>query len=64
MPLFRIISEQIMEVEAMNLTACYLAQKLVGLEDIEGDRFHVVCASAESSPDKRFLQSLKKNIPD
>ena len=58
MPLFRItISDQIMEVEAMNLTACYLAQKLVCLEDIEGGKFDVVCISAESATDKhsRFL---------
>ena len=50
-----------MEVEAMNLTAWYLAQKLICLEDIEGGKFDVVCASAESATDKPFLQSLKKN---
>ena len=44
--LFRIISDQIMEVKAMNLTAWYLAEKLVYLEDIEGDKFDVVCALA------------------
>ena len=48
MPLFIIISDQIMEVEAMDLTACYLAQKLVCLEDIEGGKLDVVCASTES----------------
>ena len=50
-----------MEVESMNFTAWYLAQKLVCLEDIEGGKFDVVCASAESATDKRFLQSLKKS---
>ena len=50
-----------MEVEANNFTACNLAQKLVCLEDIEGGKFVVVYASAESATDKRFLQSLKKN---
>lgn len=45
----------------MNLIACYLAQKLVCLEDIEGGKFGVVCASAETFTDKQFLQSLKKN---
>ena len=34
-PLFRIINYQIMEVEAMNLAGCNLAQKLICLEDIE-----------------------------
>ena len=48
-----------MEVEAMNLTAWYLAQKLVCLEDIEGGKFDDGCASAESVTDKWFLQSLK-----
>ena len=52
-----------MEVEASNynLTACNLAQKLVCLEDIEGDKFVVVYALAESAKDNRLLQSLKKN---
>ena len=45
----------------MNLTFCNLAQKLVCLEGIEGGQFGVVCASAESATDNRFLQSLKKN---
>ena len=51
-----------MEVEANNFTACNLAQKLICLEDvdIEGDKFVVCFASAESAIDKRFLQSLKK----
>ena len=53
-----------MEVEAMNLTAWYFAQKLVCLEDIEGGKFDVSCASAESSTDKRFLQSLKKKTTE
>ena len=44
----------------MNLTACNLAQKLDSLQDIEGGKFEVVYASAESATDKRFLQSLKK----
>ena len=38
-----------------------LAQQLVCLEDIEGGKFVVVCASAESATENRFLQSLKKN---
>ena len=59
-PLFRIINDQVMEVEASNLTACNLAQKLLCL-DIEGFKFDVVYAPAESATDKRFLQSLKKN---
>ena len=64
-PLFSIISDQIMEVEAMNLTAWYFAQKLVCLEDIEGGKFDVACASTElSATDKRFLQSLKKNTTE
>ena len=50
------VNDQIMDVEAMNLTACNLAQKLACLEDIEGNKFLVVCASAESVTDKRFLQ--------
>ena len=50
-----------MEVEANNFTACNLAQKLVCLEDIEGGKFIVVYASAETATDKRFLQSLKKD---
>ena len=58
-PLFRIIRDQIMEVEAMNFTAWYLAQKLVCLEDTEGGKFDVVCASAETVTDEQFLQSLK-----
>ena len=47
----------------MSLTArgLNLAQKLVCFEDIEGGKFVVVCASAESATDNRFLQSLKKN---
>ena len=57
-----------MEVEAMNLTAWYFAQKLVCIrvcmEDIEGGKFDVACASAESATDKRFLQSLKKNTTE
>ena len=60
-PLVSIINDQVMEVEAMNLTACNLAQKLGNLEDIEGGNFNVVYASAESATDWRFLQSLKKN---
>lgn len=60
-PLVSIINDQIMEVEAMNLTACNLAQKLDSLQDIEGGKFEVVYASAESATDKRFLQSLKKS---
>ena len=60
-PLFSIINDQVMEVEAMNLTACNLAQKLGNLEDIEGGNFNVIYASAESATDKRFLQSLKKD---
>ena len=52
--LFRIINDQIMEVEANNFTACNLAQKLVYLEDIEGGKFVVVSASAESATNKRF----------
>ena len=60
-PLVSIINDQVMEVEAMNLTACNLAQKLGNLEDIERGNFNVVYASAESATDKRFLQSLKKN---
>ena len=58
-PLFRIINDQVMEVEASNLTACNLAQKLLCL-DIEGGKFDVY-TSAESATDKRFLQSLKKS---
>ena len=60
-PLVSIINDQIMEVEAMNLTACNLAQKLDSLQDIEGGKFDVVFALAESATDKRFLQLLKKN---
>ena len=33
-PLFKIDNDLAMEVEAMNLTACNLAQELVCLEDI------------------------------
>ena len=58
--LFRIINNQIMEVETMNFTVCNFTQKLVCLEDIEGGNFDIVSASAESVTDKRFLQSLKK----
>ena len=54
-----IINDQIIEVEAMNLTACNLAQKLVCLEGIEGGKFAIVYASVESATDNRFLQSLK-----
>ena len=50
-----------MEVEVMNLTAWNLAEKLVCLEDIEGSKFVVVYAAAESAEDNRFLQLLKKN---
>ena len=39
----------------MNLTAWYWAHKPVCLEDIEGGKFDVVCASAASATDKRFL---------
>ena len=46
-----------MEVEANNFTSCNLAQKLVCLEDIEGGKFVVVYASAESATDKRFLHN-------
>ena len=59
--LSRIINDQIMEAEAMNLTARNLTQKVVCLEDIEGGNFVVVYASAESAIDNRFLQSLKKS---
>ena len=60
-PLVSIINDQIMEVKAMNVTACNLAQKeLNTLQDIEGGKFEVVYASAESATDKRFLQSLNK----
>ena len=45
-------------VEANNFTSCNMAQMLVSLEDIEGGKFVVVYASAESATDKRFLQSL------
>ena len=41
-PLVSIINDQIMEVEAMNLTACNLAQKLDSLQDIEGGKFEVI----------------------
>ena len=58
-PLFRIISDQIIEVEAMTSKQTTIAQKLVCLEDIEGGKFDVAGASAESGTDKRFLQSLK-----
>ena len=44
-------NNQIMEVEANNFTACNLAQKLVCLEYIEGAKFVVVYASAESATD-------------
>ena len=43
------------------MPTCSLAQKLVCLEDIEGGKFVVVYALAESAKDNRFLQSLKKN---
>ena len=43
----------------INLTTCNLAQKVVCLEDIEGGKFVVVYASAESAKDNRFLQSVK-----
>ena len=49
--LFRIINDQIMEVEANNFTACNLAQKLVCLEDIEGGKCVVVYVSGESATD-------------
>ena len=48
------INDQIMQVEAMNLTACNLAQKLVSFEV---GKFDVVYASTESATDKRFLPS-------
>ena len=58
----KIIKSQIMEVGVMNLTVCNLAQKLqVSLEDIEGGKFDVVYTLVESSTDKQFLQSVKKN---
>ena len=47
-----------MEVEANNFTACNLAQKLICLEDIEGGKFVIVHAAAESATDNRFIQSL------
>ena len=64
MSLFRIIiiSDQIMEVEAMNLTAWYLAKKLVCLEDIEGGKFDVICASAESATDKPFYNHWRRTL--
>ena len=40
------------EDEAINLTAYNLAQKLVCLEDIKGDKFDVVYSSAESATDE------------
>ena len=58
-----IITDQIMEPEAMNLTACNLAQKLVCLKDIEGGKFDVVYVSAEikvSQISDFSLQSLKR----
>ena len=52
-----------MEVEVMNLTAWFLAQKLRSLFGRhQGGKFGVPRALAESATDKRFLQSLKKNI--
>ena len=47
-----------MEVEANNSTACNLAQKLICLEDIEGGKFVIAHAAAESATDNRFIQSL------
>ena len=43
--LFRIINDQIIEVEVYNFTACNLAQKLVCLEGIEIGKFVVVYAT-------------------
>ena len=60
MPLFRIISDQIMEAKVINLTAWYLAQKLACLEDIQGDKL-TLSVHPRKVPDKRFLQWLKKN---
>ena len=54
-PLFRIINDQVVDVEAIKFTACNLAQKLVCLEDIEKGKFDVV-SSAESATDERLLQ--------
>ena len=51
-----------MEVEAMNLTAWYLAKKLVCLEDIEGGKFDVICASAESATDKPFYNHWRRTL--
>ena len=56
----KFINNKIIEVEAMNLAACKLAQKLVCLEEIK-DKFDVVSGSAESNTDKRSLPSLKEN---
>ena len=45
-PLVSIINDQIMQVEAMNLTAYNLAQK----KDVEGGKFNVVYASTVFKP--------------
>ena len=55
-PLFRIINDQVMEVEAIKSTTCNLVQELVCLKDIEEGRVDVVSASAESATDEQFLQ--------
>ena len=39
-PLTSIINDQILEVESTGLWACYLSQKLAGLTEVEGGKYH------------------------
>ena len=57
MSLFRntCIIEEIMEVEALNLTAWYLTKNLVCLEDIKGGKFDVVCAISAITEEEHYL---------
>ena len=60
-PLTSIINVQILEVESMGLSACNLSEKLDDLTEVEGGKYRIAYASAESALDKRFLQSSKKD---
>ena len=59
-PLVSIIRDQTTEIQSLNLSGCSLTEKLDHLEDIEGGKFNIVYASAESAMDSRFLQMIKK----
>ena len=61
-PLVSIIRDQITEIQSLNLSGCNLTEKLDHLEDIEGSKFNIVYASAESAINSRFFTNARKRF--